>query len=113
MNRKVLIGSGGTLGVVGVILAVLWTILSGGGIKLAYTYDYAGDEAALIATLQGYPDDTIVGIKCIADNVTIHNSPEISLQGEADFDGLAGDMLYLNKLDGKWIEMTGRVFVDR
>ena len=113
MNKKVLIGSGGTLGVVGVILAILWAIFAGGGIKLAYSINYDGDEAALKSALQVYSDDTIVAIKCTVDNVTIHHSPEITLQGEADFDGLTGDILYIHKTDGKWTEMTGRVFADR
>lgn len=112
MNKKVLMGAGGGVGVVGAILVALWTILAGGGIQFAYTYNYDGDESDLNAALLMYPEDSIVAVKCTADNVTIHNG-QISLMGEADFDGMTGDILYLHKTDGIWTEMTGRVFADR
>jgi len=109
ISKKQIFGTSGVAGVVSAIAVVLYSIFFGSdGINFAVTVDYDGDTLALQTALAVFPDGTVVKADFIVAGEIQHNA-NMRLMGDADFTGIQGDKLYLNKIDGAWVEIGRRL----
>jgi hypothetical protein len=109
ISKKQVFGTSGVAGVVGVIAVLVYSIFfTGDGITFAVSVDYDGNLGIMQTALSVFPDGTVAMIQFNVAGELTHGDL-FKLMGDADFTAIKGDKLYLNKVDGIWIEIGRRL----